>query len=89
MGSRRGLTFQSGVCESDADLASQYADTRITSGDNPIFEAYKQQIPNIASQLTSLGQPFFDNAQAAGATRLACLPILSSEKVTAVVALYF
>jgi len=45
-----GLTFQSGVCESDADLASQYADTRITSGDNPIFEAYKQQIPNIASQ---------------------------------------
>ena len=85
---RSALTFRSGDCSEQADLAVLYAARSIARGEGSIGGAWATGMPALNDDLAHDGSIAAAEARAAGLSRMAILPVIGDCKLEAVLAWY-
>lgn len=87
--SRSVLTFQSGDCSENTDLATFYASKTIRKGEGSIGGAWATGMPAINEHLKLDESIASQLARAAGMNQVVVLPVIENALLKAVLAWYF
>jgi hypothetical protein len=80
------LVFNSGDCDTDVDLAAEYAGQTIGRGDGLLGEVWRSGIPAISDEIAGEESISGVSARAAGMTSTVALPFINDGRLKAVIA---
>lgn len=86
---RSSLSFASGLCDLDANLAHTHADTRIPRGQTAIGGVWRSGVPAVVLDLATDPSPAARAAQSAGLQSMVAMPIWDGGLLKCAVAWYF
>ncbi len=83
-----GLVFNTGICESGADLGGAYEGLSVSKVDSALGRALHDGIPWISTSIEDEDPEVSASCKAAELSRLVAMPVYSGEKLNSVVAWY-
>jgi hypothetical protein len=85
---RDGLVFDAGDCDTQANLAAEYAGTTIARGEGVLGEIWRSGIPALSDHIANEPSVSGRSARAAGMTSIVALPFIDGGSLKAVAAWY-
>jgi hypothetical protein len=83
------LTFHSGDCDQNTELANGYASAKIEKGDGAVGRAWVSGVPTVCTSLADEKSAAATSAAAVGLNAMVAIPFMNNKELTAIVAWYF